>query len=283
MKKIVKRGLTWAFAVFSGLMAFLSESIFQNCCIVNKEIIEQSKYFSWLDADAINITLMKVLVFSGLAVIAILLSCGHSHIRKEKIDGNNYSMVVEYGDLLKKRKGQRLINFDECFTTTVGTGPADIKIDTVCGQYLAQNPNLNVQTLIATSGVKPCRRKSKYNNSTCYEPGTIVANGDDLLMAFTRLESSGKSMKFTVEEYLKCLSLLWEEIDKNYNNKDVYIPVLGSGIARFENGISQSIPKQELVDLMISSYKLSPHKLKNKNTLHIVCRRSADFSMEKIA
>ena len=106
---------------------------------------------------------------------------------------------------------------------------------------------------------------------------------DLLLMAFTRLESSGKSMKFTVEEYLKCLSLLWKEIDKNYNNKDVYIPVLGSGIARFENGISQSIPKQELVDLMISSYKLSPHKLKNKNTLHIVCRRSADFSMEKIA
>ena len=63
----------------------------------------------------------------------------------------------------------------------------------------------------------------------------------------------------------------------------MYIPVLGSGIARFENGISQSIPKQELVDLMISSYKLSLHKLKNKNTLYIVCRKSDDFSMDKIS
>lgn len=207
----------------------------------------------------------------------------YSRIRKKTIKGNNYSIKVEYGNLLKKKNCQRLINFDECFTTQVGTGTADIKKDSVCGQYLIQNPNLNIQTLIAASGVKPCKKKSKYNNSTCYKPGTIVANGDDLLMAFTRLESNGKSMKFTVEEYLKCLSFLWEEIDNNYNNKDVYIPVLGSGIARFENGISQSIPKQELVDLMISSYKLSLHKLKNKNTLHIVCRKSDDFSMDKIS
>lgn len=263
-------------------MTFLSESIFSNCSIVNKEIIESSKYFSWLDVDAFNITIMKFLVFAALMVGAILISCGYSLIRKERIEGNNYSILVEYGNLLKKKKGQKLINFDECFTSTVGIRTADIKKDTVCGQYLIQNPNLNVQALIATSGVKPCRRKSKYNNLTCYEPGTIVANGDDLLMAFTRLESNGKSMKFTVEEYLKCLSLLWEEIDNNYNNKDVYIPVLGSGVARFENGISQSISKQELVDLMVSSYKLSPHKLKNKNTLHIVCRRSADFSMDKV-
>lgn len=281
--KIVKRGLVWAFAIFSAIMTFLSESIFSNCCIINKEIIEKSKYFSWIDVDATNITIMKVLVFAGLAVTAILLSCGYSRIKKEKITGNNYSIVVEYGNLLKKKNGQRLINFDECFTTTVGTGTADIKKDSVCGQYLIRNANLDVQALIARSSVKPCRRKSKYNNYTCYEPGTIVANGDDLLMAFTRLESNGKSMKFTVEEYLKCLSLLWEEIDNNYNNKDVYVPVLGSGIARFENGISQSMAKQEIVDLMISSYKLSPHKLKNKNTLHIVCRRSDDFSMDKIS
>ena len=235
MMKIVKRGLIWAFAVFSAIMTFLSESIFSNCCIVNKEIIEKSKYFSWIDVEATNITIMKVLVFAGLAVTAILLSCGYSRIRKKTIKGNNYSIIVEYGNILKKKNCQRLINFDECFTTTVGTGTADIKKDSVCGQYLIQNPGLNVQSLIDASGVKPCRRKSKYNNSTCYEPGTIVANGDDLLMAFTRLESNGKSMKFTVEEYLKCLSLLWEEIDNNYNNKDVYITVLGSGIASFEN------------------------------------------------
>lgn len=101
--KIVKRGLVWAFAVFSAIMTFLSESIFSNCCIVNKEIIEKSKYFSWIDVDAANITIMKVLVFSGLAVTAILLSCVYSRIRKKTIKGNNYSIKVEYGNLLKKK------------------------------------------------------------------------------------------------------------------------------------------------------------------------------------
>lgn len=238
--------------------------------------------FSWIDADDCNIIIGKVILFLGLFLISTVISLAYSHFRrKAKVKGNNYTVVVEYGDLLKK-KGQRLINFDECFTTKVGTGTADIKPDTVCGQYLIQNPGLNIQEIIYASGVQPCTEKSKYKNSICYEPGTIVVNGNDLLMAFTRLEANGKSMKFTVEEYLTCLNTMWEEIDNHYCNKDVYIPVLGSGVARFENGISQSISKQELVDLMISSYKLSPYKIKSNNSLHIVCRKGDDFSMDKV-
>lgn len=280
--KIIKRGLVWAFAVFSAMMAFLPESVFTCVCIIKKECIEKSKLLSWIDVDDCNIIIGKVILFLSLFLIFTIISLAYSRFRRKvKVKGNNFTVVVEYGDLLKK-KGQRLINFDECFTTKVGMATADIKPDTVCGQYLIQNPDLNIQELISVSGVQPCSRKSKYKNSICYEPGTIVVNGNDLLMAFTRLESNGKSLKFTVEEYLKCLSLLWEELDNHYCNKDVYIPVLGSGVARFENGISQSIPKQELVDLIISSYKLSPHKLKSNNSLHIVCRRSDDFSMDKV-
>ena len=283
MKGIFRRGLGWAFAVFSVLMTFFPESVFSKCCIIKKDLIENSQYLTWLDADGCNIALMRLALFAGLFLVAVLLSWGYIYIKKVKIEGNNYSIVVEYGNLMDKTNGQRVINFDECYTSTVGIGTADIKKDSVCGQYLLQNSGLDVQALLLKNSIKPCRRKSKYKNSVCYEPGTIVAHGDDLLMAFTRLESNGKSMKFTVDEYLKCLNLMWEEIDNNYNNKDVYIPVLGSGIARFENGNSPSIPKQELVDLMISSYKLSQHKLKNSNTLHIVCRRSKDFSMDKVS
>lgn len=64
--------------------------------------------------------------------------CVFSKLRKKTIKGNNYSIVVEYGDLLKKKNGQRLINFDECFNTTVGTGTADIKKDSVCRTIFVQ-------------------------------------------------------------------------------------------------------------------------------------------------
>ena len=262
-------------------MTFLPESFFSFCNIVKEEML---KNISWFDANTCNITLARCLVFLGLLALSVLISWIYSLIRRKvKIKGNNYSIVVEYGDLLKKENCQIVINFYECFTTQVGPSPADIKEDSICGQYLMQNPGLDVPALISASGVKPSRRKSKYKNLTCYEPGTIVPNGDNLLMAFTRLEESGSSKKFTVAEYLDCLSRLWEEIDKYYCNKEVCVPILGSGLARFENGNSSSIPKQELVDLMITSYKLSPHKLKSNNALHIVCwKPSDDFSMDKV-
>lgn len=276
-----KRALTWAFGVFSVLMTFLPESFFCFCHIVKEEMLNN---ISWIDADTCNITLARCLVFLGLFVVSELVSWVYSQKRKEvKIKGNNYSIVVEYGDLLKKENCQRVINFDECFTTKLGLAPADIKEESICGQYLMQHPELDVPALISASEVKPSRRKSKYKSMTCYEPGTIVPNGDDLLMAFTRLEKCGSSEKFTVAEYLDCLSRLWEEIDKYYCNKDVCVPVLGVGLARFENGNSSSIPKQELVDLMITSYKLSPHKLKSSHALHIVCWEPSDeFSMDKV-
>ena len=282
MMRKFKRGIVSATGVFSGLMTFIPDEIFSIVQIVREEQIKNFKLLSKVGSDGLNIILAKLMAFASIFVICLIVSCLYARFRKVKIKNEGYTIVIEYGDLLKKRKCQRLINFDECYTSTVGTGTADIKENTVCGQYLMLNPNLDVHALIEASGVKPCRRQSKYNNSTCYEPGTIVPNGDDLLMAFTRLETNGKSKKFTVDEYLKCLSLLWEEIDNNYNNKDVYIPVLGSGIARFDNGNTQTIPKQELVDMMISSYKLSPHKLKNNSALHIVCKRSDDFSMDRV-
>lgn len=223
-----KRGVVWATGMFSGLMAFIPDEIFSSVQIVSEEQIKNLKLLSKVDSDGLNIILAKLLAFASIFVICLIASCFYVRFKKVKIKNDGYTIVIEYGDLLKKKKCQRLINFDECYTSIVGTGTADIKKDSVCGQYLIQNPDLDVHALIVASGVKPCRRQSKYNNSTCYEPGTIVPNGNDLLMAFTRLETNGKSKKFTVDEYLKCLSLLWEEIDNNYNNMDVYIPILGS-------------------------------------------------------
>lgn len=282
MIKKLKRGIVIAFGCFSALMAFIPDEIFSNIHIVNEESVKNCALLSWADQVGVNLTIIKILIFIALFIVCFGGSCLYVCIKKVKIKGDNYSIVIEYGDLLKKKNCQRVINFDECYTTTVGTGTADIKKDTVCGQYLLQNPKLDIKKLIAQSGAKPCKERSEYKDSVCYKPGTIIPNDDDLLMAFTKLESNGKSKKFTVEEYLNCLNLLWEEIDNNYNNKDVCIPVLGSGVQRFENGISQSLPQQELVDLIISSYKLSPHKIKDKNTLHIVCRRRKDFSMDKV-
>ena len=60
------------------------------------------------------------------------------------------------------------------------------------------------------------------------------------------------------------------------------IPILGAGLTRFDGGSGASIPQQELLDMMIWSYKLSSHKIKTPYKLRIICRRREDFSLNKI-
>lgn len=166
-------------------------------------------------------------------------------------------------------------------STNVGNAPADIKPTSICGQYLTINFNLNIQELLSNSQLKPLKTKSKYQNKERYESGRVVANGDDLLLAFAKLDKDGLGV-FTRDEYLKCLSVLWKEIDKHYGQQDVCIPILGAGLTRFDGGAGASISQQELLDMMIWSYKLSSHKIKSPCKLRIICRKNKSFSLDKI-
>ena len=129
--------------------------------------------------------------------------------------------------------------------------------------------------------MKPHREASKFNNQDRYESGRIVPNGDDLLLAFAKLDESGLG-RLSRDEYLECLSILWKEIDKYFGQKDVCIPILGSGITRIEGGSGASLSQQELLDMIIWSYKLSSHKIKEPHSLRVICKRQEDFSLDKI-
>ncbi len=174
---------------------------------------------------------------------------------------------------------QKVINFDECFTTSLGNSPADIKPTSICGQYLKKNPIQDMQSLIDNAQLKPTRGKSKYQNKVRYESGKLVPNGEYLLLAFAKLDKDGLGRFFSHDEFLDCLSLLWKEIDKYYGQEDVCIPVLGAGITRMNGAL---LTQQELLDIIIRSYKLSPHKIKSPCQLHIVCKKCDDFSLNKI-
>jgi hypothetical protein len=198
------------------------------------------------------------------------------------IKGYNYSISVEYGDIVEDYKDcKRVINFDECFTTKVGEKTADINPSSICGQYLKAHPNLDVQQLIANANIKS-EHESKYRQKRCYDSGTIVTNGDDLLMAFAKLDERGKGRFFSRDEYLRCLDLLWKELENNYSEKDVCVPILGAGTTSFDGGSGASISQQDLLNMMIWSYKLSSHKIKSPHKLRIICRRNKGFSINNI-
>ena len=130
--------------------------------------------------------------------------------------------------------------------------------------------------------IKPAQSKSKYQRKIRYDSGTIVPNGDDLLMAFAKLDERGKGRFFSRDEYLECLDLLWKELENYYSEKDVCVPILGAGTTAFDGGAGASISQQDLLDIMICSYKLSSHKIKAPHKLRIVCKKNSGFSIHNI-
>ena len=283
MIEYFKKSATAAFAIVTSIFTFVPESIFANCGWLSQDLLDQCEFFSNFDAQDINIIISRLTCFGLVWAAAALFYAVFCNLRRWiTIEGQNYSIRVEYGNILKKRHCKKVINFDECYTTQVGDATGDIKPTSICGQYLLSHPNINMPQLIEDANVKPAPDKSKYQQKTRYIPGTIVPNGDDLLMAFARLDERGKGRFFSRDEYLDCLAFLWQELEYHYAEKDVCVPILGAGTTSFDGGAGASISQQDLLDMMIWSYKLSSHKIKAPHKLRIVCKKNDGFSINDI-
>lgn len=261
------KGSTWAYAIMSGVLAFVPEEVFKYGFLPCE----------WEDI-AIVIVNRVLLFFIIFTVSNIIYYCYHKYRRSVTLSDRTTTIKVGYGDIFGIKEGKKVINFDECFTTTVGTRPEDIKPTSVCGQYLINYPidDIQMQSLIRSSGLKPVG-KSQYKGKDKYTLGSIIRRDAHLLMAFARLDKNGLGY-LTYEDYLKTLNYLWVQIDQFHGTDDVYLPVLGSRITRFDKELTQ----QELLDIMIASYRLSPKKLHKPNVLHIVCQKREGFSINNV-
>lgn len=256
---------TWAASIITFIFMFLPEELF-----------EKTKLFANASDEA-NIIANRMIVFMGILVGSFIVLCLFFACRRRvTIKGRDYTIEVMYGDVFKQKKCKKLIAFDECFTTSVGTAPSDINPVSICGQFLKKNSKLDMDALVLSSGLKP-KGKSKFEGKDRYESGRLIVHDEYLLMAFVKLDKDGVG-RMNYSEYIEALSLLWEEIDKYYGQEDVCIPILGSGTTRLKD---ITLTKQELLDVIIASYKLSCSKIHKPNKLKIACRRE-DISINKI-
>lgn len=272
-----------AFALTTGVFTFVPESLFEKKDWFSHSFLVSCHLDRIIDATSINIITSRLLCLMFIWVILALAYGVFNKLRLWKtIECDKYTIRIEYGDILKIKDAKRVISFDECFNTHIGELTADINPDSLCGQYLRLHPDICVDELIKKANVSPSRKKSRYQNMVCYPSGTIVPNGNDLLLAFAKLDERGKGRFYSRDEYLECLSLFWKELERYYSEKDVCIPILGSGTTCFEDGSGASISQQDLLEMLICSYKLSSHKIKAPHKLRIVCKHAPNFSFDKI-
>lgn len=258
-----------AFTIIGFIFTFIPDSVIDSINIYNR-----------IQNTGLKTVLTRFTIYIILFIATIIITLLYLKIRKKIIiKGHNYTIQIQYGNIFKIPDCKKIIPFDECFTTELGEAPHQIKPTSICGQYLTMNPTLNIDALISASGITPAATPSNYNSKTRYESGTIVPNGEYLLMAFAKLDNSG-SGHLSRDEYLDCLSLMWKEINKYYAQNNICIPILGSGITH--TGGDANFTQQELLDLIISSYQLCNSKIKKPQKLIIVCKKADGFSLNNI-
>ena len=148
MSKILKRSLTMGAGFATTVLTFVPDSI-----------IGKVKLFEKLTDDQ-NLLIDRIGILIGAFLLSLLLNILIDLFRRKAIiKGKGYIIQVEYGNIFEYKNYQRVISFDECFTTKIGSAPHEVKATSICGQYLSKHPNLDVQKLIADARLE-CVSKS---------------------------------------------------------------------------------------------------------------------------
>ena len=142
MTKAVRKGWVWAVSIVSLLLAIIPEDFFK----IWK--------FNPTWSEIANVIFNRIILFFAAFVIAFIVCLAFVRIRRHvNIDKDDCLITVKYGDILnpfpqrhhlqkifqKLNDCYKVIAFDECFTTKIGTAPEDIREGSICGQYLKNN------------------------------------------------------------------------------------------------------------------------------------------------
>lgn len=289
MKKVIELGIIQELKVSCDLISMLK--LFSDALAFNGLIFTflPEKLFtlfhnSYFQSEIKLIIVNRILFFLISLILIFVIKLIILMIRRKiLIRGRNYCIIIKYGNILKQKNCRKIIPFDECFTTNIGEKPIDIKKSSICGQFLIQQRTEKIKQFLEQelkqTPFENSAKTSLYNNKQSYQTGTLLLYETDyLLLAFSKLNKDGLA-ELTREQYLSTLDKLWSEIDKYYGQRNICIPILGSGITRINDA---NLTQQELLNLMILSYRLSKHKIKTPSKLIIICQKKDDFSINRV-
>lgn len=192
-----------------------------------------------------------------IAIFIILL------IRAEKMECrvlkiNNTEIIVKFGDLFQE-DGLKTISFNEYFDSKVD----DVLISSksINGKFL-QRQDVDVtevdktilddihcrENIIAKNEAKKMGKQNRYRLGTC------VKYNDYILTAFAKFDDKNRAY-LNMDEFFIFLLNYWCEVNRLYNNQNIILPLLGTGITRLNNG--NSISYQNILEILLSTFAYS--------------------------
>lgn len=190
------------------------------------------------------------MLFGCLAVLCFIIKYFHS-LKGIALNINGMNINIIHSDLFKC-KGWKVIACNEYYDTQVD----DVVIahNTIHGHFIDEYVHdINaLQNIIITAAestnYKIIRKGDKYK----FALGSIIPyDGEYMLLSFTHFENNQAFL--SQHDYEECLRKMWQEISRTYANKQpIFIPLLGSGITRFDVA---SISDFQLLKCMLCTLK----------------------------
>jgi Ca2+/Na+ antiporter len=220
-------------------------------------------------------TLMIILFF--FALIYVYLWVRANLLDERKLTINNSTVTIKVGDIFEE-SGLKVIAFNEYFDTKVDN--KIISERTLNGIYLktkiqdveALDQLIEQDEHVNSDGVRVGYNETRsHGKKKRYKLGTIFQHDEYLLTAFSKFDKENRAY-LHMHDYISFLLNFWNEVDIVYNGKSIVIPLLGSGLTRFKN--YEMITDQELLELLIWSFKISKIKFTYPSTVSIVIHES---------
>ena len=198
------------------------------------------------------------------------MDCGQQKSEKS-LKINLTDITIKYGDLFLE-EGLKVIAFNEFFDTQVDDKV--IATSSLNGIFITEHSDgassindriENEEYLKKEVSAENVSRKFG-GKSTRYKLGCICPYDDYLLLAFSHFDDNNKAY-ISVEDYISCLMHMWNELDIYYAGRPIVLPLLGSGITRFNNS---DITYQELLEYIVMTFKASKIKFNNTSSLTII-------------
>lgn len=226
------------------------------------------------DDNCIRITI-AVLLSIVLLIVYIIMWFIANFQKKATLSINNSTMIVKTGNIFEESE-LKVIAFNEYFDTLVDN--VIIAENTLNGAYIkSEIDNINElneqidSNSIMNKKVLEINENRPAGKKKRYKLGTIYKNNDFLITALTRFDNDNRAF-LNMDDYINFLLNFWNEIDIIYAGRSVSIPLLGSGITRFKG--YDAISEQELLELLIWSFKVSRTKFTYPSKVSIIIHES---------
>jgi len=225
--------------------------------------------------DGVKI-LLGVIFVLGLSVGYIALWFHSSTLENIDLNIEGSTVTIKTGDIFKE-SGFKAIAFNEYFDTLVDNKV--ISDESLNGIFIkrffprsTQILDDHISSYNFEEGDVACDNiERKHGKTRRYSIGTVCVYGEYILAAFSKFDDSNRAM-LTMPEFLEFLIKFWDKVNKVYAQKNVSVPIFGSGITRIKE--HRNISDEELLKIMLWTFRISEMRFKYPAKLTIVIHES---------